>query len=80
MKKFTVSNVKECLNYIGIDIKRIPFTLNDIKIGMNIELEHGYANPKLNVTNDNPILTCKIALAHLLENKNYYKKLKKLNL
>ena len=40
--------------------------------GINIELEHGTVSPKTNVTNDNLIMTAKIALAHLNEFPNYY--------
>jgi len=50
------------------------FTLNDLITGINIELEHGLINPKTNVTNNNLILTMKIALAHLNEFPNYYNK------
>ncbi|MDD2391517.1 MAG: hypothetical protein PHU94_01090 [Bacilli bacterium] len=50
------------------------FTLEDLVTGVNIELEHGTVNPQTNVTNDNLILTTKIALAHLNEFPNYYNK------
>ena len=39
---------------------------------MNIELEHGYVNPITNVTNNDLLMTAKIALAHLMEFPNYY--------
>ena len=42
--------------------------------GINIELEHGTVSPKTNVTNDNLLITAKIALAHLNEFPNYYNK------
>ena len=42
--------------------------------GINIELEHGKINPKTNVTDDDLIITAKIALAHLNEFPNYYNK------
>ena len=41
-------------------------------IDYQIELEHGSINPNTNVTNDDPILTAKIALAHLNEYPDYY--------
>lgn len=50
------------------------FTIEDLVTGVNIELEHGTVNPQTNVTNDNLILTIKIALAHLNEFPNYYNK------
>ena len=42
--------------------------------GINVELEHGTINPNTNVTNDDLIMTAKIALAHLNEFPNYYNK------
>ena len=42
--------------------------------GVNIELEHGSVNPLTNVTNDDLLLTMKIALAHLNEFPDYYNK------
>jgi len=50
------------------------FNVEDFTRGINIELEHGSINPLTNVTNDDLILTAKIALAHLLEFPNYYNK------
>ena len=48
------------------------FTPEEFLDGINIELEHGTVDPKTNVTNDNLIITAKIALAHLNEYSNYY--------
>lgn len=48
------------------------FDINDFLTGINIELEHGLISPNTNVTNDNLLLTAKIALAHLNEFPNYY--------
>ena len=50
------------------------FTIEDLITGVNIELEHGKINPITNVTNNDLILTMKIALAHLNEFPNYYNK------
>lgn len=50
------------------------FTPDEFLRGINIELEHGTINPATNVTNDNLIVTAKIALAHLNEFPNYYNK------
>lgn len=50
------------------------FSPQDFLEGINIELEHGTINPNTNVTNNNLILTAKIALAHLNEFPNYYNK------
>lgn len=48
------------------------FSINDFLTGINIELEHGSVNPITNVTNDDLLMTSKIALAHLNEFPNYY--------
>lgn len=62
-----IINVAKILN---IDFKN--FSFDDFKKGINIELEHGKINPKTNITNNNLIMTAKIALAHLNEFPNYY--------
>lgn len=53
-------------------IKLDKFSIKDLLVGINIELEHGRVNSLTNVTNDDLIITGKIALAHLLEYPNYY--------
>lgn len=62
-----IINVAKILN---IDFKN--FSFDDFKRGINIELEHGKINSKTNITNNNLIMTAKIALAHLNEFPNYY--------
>jgi hypothetical protein len=57
-----------------LDIKFDKFTILDFLEGINIELEHGTINSKTNITNDDLIMTSKIALAHLNEFPNYYNK------
>lgn len=57
-----------------LNIKFDKFSPDDLLEGMNIELEHGLDNPKTNVTDDDMIMTAKIALAHLNEFPNYYNK------
>ena len=57
-----------------LNIKFDKFSPDDLLEGMNIELEHGLDNPKTNVTDDDMIITAKIALAHLNEFPNYYNK------
>ena len=60
---------------LGIDFKKSKFDLNEFWMGVNIELEHGTQSSQTNVTGDDPILTGKIALAHLNEFPDYYKRL-----
>lgn len=50
------------------------YTIEEFLTGLNIELEHGTVNPQTDVTNDDLIITAKIALAHLNEFPNYYNK------
>ena len=47
-------------------------------MGMDVELEHGTVDPNTNVTNDDPLTTAKIALAHLNEFPDYYTRLEKM--
>ena len=75
---FTIEEAAEIAKKIGIDFSKEKFNLNEFTMGVNVELEHGTKFPKANVTNNDPILTGKIAYAHLLEFSDYYTRLKKL--
>ena len=55
-----------------LNIKFDKFSPEELLSGMNIELEHGLISPKTNVTDDDLVMTTKIALAHLNEFPNYY--------
>lgn len=57
-----------------LNINFDKFTLEEFLDGINIESEHGKVNAKTNVTNDDLIISSKIALAHLNEFPNYYNK------
>ena len=57
---------------IGINWQTEQFDVEDFRRGMDVELEHGKVDPATNVTNDDPVLTGKIALAHLNESPKYY--------
>ena len=67
---FTLEDALYFINEMGIKLDK--FSIKDLLRGINIELEHGKINPLTNVTNDDLIMTGKIALAHLLEYPNYY--------
>lgn len=69
---FTEDDVKKVADFL--DIKFVNFTLQDLMFGMNEELEHGTKYFDTNITNDNAVLTAKIALAHLNMFPNYYNK------
>lgn len=72
MKKFTLAEAKEIAGKLGIDFNQVKFTPEEYLEGLNIELEHGLVDPDTNVTNDDPLMTGKIALAHLNEVPIYY--------
>jgi Protein of unknown function (DUF5661) len=61
---------------LGIDFTKSRFDLNEFWMGVNVELEHGKQSSQTDVTGDDPLLTGKIALAHLNEFPDYYKRLK----
>jgi hypothetical protein len=63
---------------IGIDWDTSPFDVEQFRSGMEVEFEHGSHDPQTNVTNDDPILTGKIAWAHLKEFPDYYARLEKM--
>lgn len=68
-------NLNEILEIANIlNIRFDKFTKEDLIEGIKIELEHGKINPNTNVTNNDLLLTSKIALAHLNEFPNYYNK------
>jgi len=47
--------------------------LDEFLAGLNVELEHGTRFKDANVTNNHPIITGMIVLAHLKESLDYYK-------
>lgn len=47
----------------------------DFKLGLEVELEHGVRFSEANVTNNHPILTGKIVIAHFKESLDYYQRL-----
>ena len=58
---------------IGVDWDR--FDLEQFRAGMDVEYEHGGHDPQTDVTGDDPVMTGKIALAHLKEFPDYYDRL-----
>jgi uncharacterized protein DUF5661 len=63
---------------IGIDWDSALFDLEQFRSGMDVELEHGRRDPATNVTDDDPVATGKIALAHLNEFPDYYTRLERM--
>lgn len=77
-KFFTKVEASKIAKKLGIYFSKEKFTLDDFTKGINVELEHGTKSLLTNVTNDEPIMTGKIALAHLNEIPDYYVRLSKL--
>ena len=75
-KHFTEEQAKEVGERLGI--KWDKFDVNQFRRGMNVELEHGTVNSNTNVSDDDPLITGKIALAHLNEFSDYYDRLDKM--
>ncbi len=75
-KKFSAAEAKTIGEKLGIDWSK--FDVEQYRMGLDVELEHGSRDPETNVTNDDPILTGKIALAHLNEFPDYYTRLDKM--
>jgi hypothetical protein len=75
-QNFSAEEAKEIGEQLGIDWSE--FDVDQFKRGLDVELEHGLVNPETNVTNDDPIMTGKIALAHLNEYADYYDRLERL--
>jgi hypothetical protein len=61
---------------IGVDWSR--FDLEQFRAGMDVEYEHGSHDPQTDLTGDDPIITGKIALAHMKEYPDYYERLERL--
>ena len=70
---FTAEKAKEVGESLGIDWSK--YDVEQFRRGMDVELEHGTEDPHTNVTNDDPTITGKIALAHLNEFPDYYTRL-----
>lgn len=75
-KHFTAAEAKKIGETLGIDWSK--FDVEQYRMGLDVELEHGTRDPETSVTGDDPILTGKIALAHLNEFPDYYSRLEKL--
>ena len=75
MTQFSAEQAASIATQLGIDFGAEPFDLEQFTMGVNVELEHGARDASTNVTNDDPVTTGKIALAHLREIPDYYTRL-----
>ena len=72
-KHFEAEEAKRVGEALGIDWSK--WDIEQFRMGMDVELEHGTRDPHTNMTDDDPIITGKIALAHLNEFPDYYTRL-----
>ena len=75
-REFTTEEAKRIGDQLGIDWSECD--LEQFRMGLAVELEHGAHDPETNVTGDDSLLTGKIAWAHLKEIPDYYTRLLKM--
>jgi hypothetical protein len=75
---FTTEQARQVGTHIGIDWKTAPFDVEQLRAGIAVEPEHGLHDVLTNVTDDDPVVTGKIALAHLNEFPDYYTRLERM--
>lgn len=73
LRRTTPEEAKRVGDEIGVDWDR--FDLEQFRAGMDVEFEHGSHDPQTDVTGDDPVVTGKIALAHMKEFPDYYERL-----
>jgi Protein of unknown function (DUF5661) len=78
MTSFSAEQARSIGERIGIDWSQSPFDVEQFRMGLGVELEHGRHDPATNVTDDDEIMTGKIARAHLNEFPDYYTRLAKM--
>jgi Protein of unknown function (DUF5661) len=74
-RKFTQKEARAIGERNGIDWGAGAVDLEQFRLGLAVELEHGSQDPATDVTHDDEIITGKIALAHLREIPDYYTRL-----
>jgi hypothetical protein len=72
-RRFTLEEARRIGTALGIDWTR--FDIEQFRVGLEVELEHGTQDPATDVTHDDPLRTGKIALAHLQQFPDYYTQL-----
>ena len=75
-RRTSIEEAKRVGDTIGVDWDR--FDLEQFRAGMDVEFEHGSHDPQTDVTHDDPIVTGKIALAHMKEFPDYYERLERM--
>jgi len=75
-RQFSAEEARAIGDQIGVDWRDIP--IEEFRVGLSVELEHGALDPQTDVTGDDLLVTGKIALAHLKEFSDYYTRLSKM--
>ena len=75
-RHFTIEEAKRIGEALNVDWSK--FDVEQFRMGLNVELEHGVRDVQTNVTHDDEMVTGKIALAHLNEFPDYYTRLEKM--
>ncbi len=75
-RQFTAEEARVIGEKVGIDFSQ--YSLEEFRMGLAVELEHGTFDSETNVTNDDVSITAKIAWAHLKEIPDYYTRLQKM--
>jgi len=75
LREITVTTKEAAAILKAVNVKKMPVPLEVFKQGIEVELEHGIRFEDANVTNNHPLLTGKIVLAHLKETMDYYERL-----
>jgi DNA-binding MurR/RpiR family transcriptional regulator len=75
LKEFAVTKKEAATILQIVNVKKMAIPVEEFRQGLDVELEHGIRYTDANVTNNHPILTGKIVLAHLKEMMDYYERL-----
>jgi hypothetical protein len=75
LKKAKVAIEEASVILVKVNIGDLDIAVKDFQQGLEVELEHGIRYSGANVTNNHPILTGQIVLAHFHESLDYYKRL-----
>jgi Protein of unknown function (DUF5661) len=77
-KGFSEADARAIGERIGIDWATARFDVEQFRMGLGVELEHGRRDPATNVSDDDEVTTGKIAWAHLNEFPDYYTRLERM--
>ncbi|MFH1486959.1 MAG: DUF5661 family protein [Chloroflexota bacterium] len=75
LKEATVTDEEASVLLRAVNSTAMNIDVDDFRQGLEVELEHGTRYQEANVTNNHPVLTGKIVLAHLKETLDYYRRL-----